>query len=293
MAKAIVSERISLKNILYATDFSRYSDAALPFALSVSRRYGSRLFALHVISFLPFPNVSPTPAWQAMAAQALREAKEAMARLEPQWREIPHEKLIRKGDIWTELSKTIEEKEIDLAVIGTHGRTGVSRALMGSVAEKIFRHAPCPVLTVGPNIAGEPESIGDIHTVLYPVDFAAESLAAAPYAVSLAQENQARLYLLHVTASPVSAGTEAALLSRLRNLVPSEGRLSCEPKPFVESGVPAQKILDLTEELAVDLIVLGPKREPKLPASTHLPMATAYHVASQAICPVLTVRSER
>ncbi len=138
MAKAIVGERISLKNILYATDFSRYSDAALPFALSVSRRYGSRLFALHVISFLPFPNVSPTQAWQAMAAQALREAKEAMVRLEPQWREIPHEKLIRKGDIWTELSKTIEEKEIDLAVIGTHGRTGVSRALMGSVAEKIF-----------------------------------------------------------------------------------------------------------------------------------------------------------
>ncbi len=149
------------------------------------------------------------------------------------------------------------------------------------------------MLTVGPNIAGEPESIGDIHTILYPVDFTAESLAAAPYAVSLAQENQARLHLLHVTASPVSAGTEAALLSRLRNLVPPEGRLSCEPKPFVESGVQAQKILDLTEELAVDLIVLGPKRAPKLPASTHLPMATAYNVVSQAICPVLTVRSER
>jgi nucleotide-binding universal stress UspA family protein len=291
METTFVASHISLKNILYATDFSRYSDAALPFALSMARKYGSRLFAVNVVSLLPFPVAPPTQALQALAAQGVREARENMQRVEARCKEIPHETLIRRGEIWVELAKIVKEKEIDVIVCGTHGRTGVNKLLLGSVAENIYRHAPCPVLTVGPNVSGEPESVGDIHSILYPTDFTAESVAAAAYAISLAQEHQARLYLLHVTETPISASVEREVASRLRDLVARrDAGLSCAPKAFVDFGDPAHKITALAEELMVDLIVLGPRRAPIFPAATHLPAATAQHVVSRAICPVLTTR---
>jgi len=290
MENTVVGTHISIKNILYATDFSRYSDAALPFALSIARKYGSKLFAVHVISLSPFASASPTQALQALASQAVREAHQTMEQVQSRWSSVPHETLLRKGDIWKELRRVVEEKEIDLVVCGTHGRTGVSKLLMGSVAEDIYRHAPCPVLTIGPSVVGEPESLGDIHSILHSTDFSEESLAALPYVVSLAQENQARLYLLHVTETPVSHMVERELASRLRSLIPSDAELTCAPKPFVEFGEPAHKITEIAEELNVDLIILGPRRTARIPTVTHLPQSTAQYVVSRAICPVLTVR---
>jgi nucleotide-binding universal stress UspA family protein len=290
-ASQSASHRAEFKNILYATDLSKPSAEALPYVVSIARKYGSYVFAVHVISSPAFKVSPPTMELRAIAAQALREANESMAGLEAPLKGIPHEVMVRKGDIWDELSAIVSNKGIDLIVVGTHGRTGASKFLMGSVAEKIFRHAPCPVLTVGPYVSGEPRSIVDIHTILYPTDFTSESLAAAPYAISLAQENQARLYLLHVTPGPTIKLSEASLMARLQTLVPPEANLWCAPKAFVESGDAAQKIIDLTEELAVDLVVLGTKVVPRLAGvTTHLAMSTASKVVSQALCPVLTLR---
>ena len=290
MEKTFVASSIAIKKILYATDFSKYSDAALPFALSLARKYRSKVFAVHVLSLLPFPKISLTQASQALAAQALREAAEAMRLVEARCKSVPHESLILKGSVWSELSRMVRDEHIDLLVLGTHGRTGVSKVLMGSVAEEIYRQAPCPVLTVGPNVAAEPESVGDIHSILYPTDFTPESLAAAPYAVSLARENDARLYLLHIAENPVTGTVQEALTSRLLDLAPEEAGLCCAPKAIVDFGVPAEKIAELAEELWIDLIVLGPRRKPALPGASHLPEASANRVVSRAICPVLTVR---
>jgi nucleotide-binding universal stress UspA family protein len=291
MKPARAYPRISLERILYATDFSRQSNDALPYALSLARRYGSTLFAVHVVSLVPFQLSNATLEWQAIAAQAVREAEQAMAGLEPQIKGVPHELVLRKGDVWRELSTVAQDKDIDLVIVGTHGRLRASKLLMGSVAEKIFRQASCPVLTVGPNVSGEPEGIVDLRTILFPTDFSPESLAAVPYAISLAQENQARLYLLHVTPGPVSASIDASLQERLNNLVTPEAQLWCDPKALVESGDAGQKILELSQELAVDLIVLGTKPVARLAGTiSHVAMATAYKVVSQAICPVFTVR---
>jgi nucleotide-binding universal stress UspA family protein len=208
-----------------------------------------------------------------------------MERVRPQCKDVQFQTRVSHGDVWGELSAIIRDETIDLIVVGTHGRTGISKVVLGSVAEKIFRHAPCPVLTVGPNVCGEPQSVVDVHSILYPTDFSPDSQAALAYAVSLAREHQARLYLLHVVAADTDAD-EDSLVRQLRSLVPPDAGLACEPRAFVQSGVAAQAILDLSEELAVDLIVLGPKRRSGLPGT----MATAYRVATQAICPVLTVR---
>jgi len=289
--KQVAAARVPLKNILYATDFSGHSNAALPYALSIARKYGSKVFVVHVVSLSPLPSSSPTIALQALAAQAVREAKEVMTKLESQLEGIPHKILIRKGDISKELSRIVDEERIDLIVLGTHGRTGISKVLMGSVAEEIFRQSACPVLTVGPNVCGEPAVAVEMRTILYPTDFSSESLAAAPFAISIAQEHQARLYLLHVTEGPVDRAMEGSLKERLLALIPQNAKFWCEPKAYVDFGSASEKILGLGEELAVDLILLGVKRTPRLAgASRHLATATAYKVVTWAICPVLTVR---
>ncbi len=289
MTTRIASKIIAFDNILFATDFSKQSNIALPFALSIARKYASKIFAVHVIAPPPLGSF-PTMEVQELAAQALREAHDHMKAFGPRLGGIPHEALLKKGDIWDELSSLTKEKNIDLIVLGTHGRSGVSKLLIGSVAEKIFRQSTCPVLTVGPNVSGEPGSVADLHTILCPIDFTAESLSAIPYAVSLAQENQARLYLMHVVPAAVSDNEVASLKVRLKALVPSEAELWCEPKAFVESGDAGDKILEQAEELAVDLIVLGTRPVSTLAGTrTHLGAATAYKVVSRGICPVLSV----
>ena len=283
--------RISLKNILFATDFSAPSNAALPYALSIAGKYGAKLLPVNVVSLSPFPSASPTLAWEAVAAQAWREANNAMSALEPKWHDISHEVLIRKGDIWTELSQVIKEKEIDLIVTGTHGRTGVNRLLFGSVAEKIFRQAPCPVLTVGPSVSGNPKSVAEIHEILYPTDFTPHSLAVAPYAISLAQENQARLTLLHVAEDEKPRLSPGSLTVRLHELIPPEAELWCRPSAFIRYGVPEVEILLMARERAADLIVMGVRSRPGIPGiASHMPWAIAHRIVLNAHCPVLTIR---
>jgi nucleotide-binding universal stress UspA family protein len=282
--------RVSFKTILFATDLTRFSHEAVPYVRSLAREYDSKIIAVHVVS--PPPEVTATGRVKKVpATAALREARAAMTALEEEWKGLRHQAIVRRGDVWREISKVIREKKIDLVVTGTHGRRGVSKTLLGSVAEKIFRQAPCPVLTVGPNASGEPESIVDLHSILFPTDFSPASLAALPYAVSLAQENRAHLYLLHAMASIEDGPVAASFMERLRNLAPRGENLWCEPKAFVESGQPADVILQQAEEMEVDLIVLGTRTRQTVTPGKPLPMATAYKVVSQAICPVLTVHA--
>ncbi len=264
----------SLKNILFATDFSRQSSLALTYALPITRKYGATIYAAHVVPEQIGLPISARGGLHAIWVQRGNDTQESVASLRAEL--YPARNIIAKGD---------------LIVTGTHGRSGVGKLLMGSVAEKIFRRASCPVLTVGPGISGEPDSVVDLHQILFATDLSAVSVAALPYAISLAEENNARLYILHVSESPMKAANENALRERLRNLVPQGAKLTSQPKVIVEYGPPAERVLAVAEELAMDLIVLGVKRTPvHFEASPHLPLATAYKVVSQAICPVLTVR---
>jgi len=147
------------------------------------------------------------------------------------------------------------------------------------------------VLTVGPAVSGEPSSIADLHEILFATDFSPEFLSALPYAISLAEEHDARLYLLHVASSSLDPEAELLVISRMRNFIPKNAKLSSQPRAFIEYGAPAERVLAIAEELATDLIVLGVRRIPlNFEPSTHLPLATAYKIVSQAVCPVLTIR---
>jgi len=172
---------VRFTNILYATDFSPASQSALRYAVSIAGKYGSHIFVMHIIPRVADSGTSAS-APHEMGAEGHTEAIEAMVELEAQLQGVPHEFIIRKGDIWKQTAQIIEEKAISLLVMGTHGRSGASKVIMGSVAEEIFRKASCPVLTVGPNVCGEPDAVADIRAILCPIDFKPDSLAAIAHA---------------------------------------------------------------------------------------------------------------
>ncbi len=284
---------IALKNILFATDFSAASDAAAPIAIQIARHYGAKVYGVHVNRFDDYTAAAPN-AWAAMAEAAEKETKEDAGRLNERLQGIEHEAVIGEGNIWEVVSNLIKDKEIDLVVLGTRGRTGLGRALLGSVAEQILRQAPCPVLTVSPHVNLWSDEYAKMREILYTTDLVADFPIAAPYAVSLAQENQAHLVLLHVIedakAGDLVDSPEVVDVKerKLQQLVSQQAGLWCDPTYIVEQGPAAEKILDVAKRRHTDLIVLGAR--PAKGLATHLNMGTVHKVVSQATCPVLTVR---
>ncbi|MCL5286454.1 MAG: universal stress protein [Acidobacteria bacterium] len=300
MKRADSETRVSMRNILVATDFSHSSDAALAHAASIARRYDAKMFVAHVIRPDVYQLVPPEVTAVTLE-QTRRYAEQQMASLliSGRLRDIPHQVLLGTGELWPVLSELLGQHEIDLIVVGTHGRTGVRKLLLGSAAEEIFRMASCPVLTVGPKVtvpngsAPAPDPLSR-RRFLYATDFTAHSERAAAYAVSLAQENQAHLTLLHVVqeSADVSPHNRARMVEyftkRLRELLPDEAEMWCEPEIIVEFGEPADTILKVAREAQAEVIALGVRKAGTFPG--HLPPATAYKVVCQAHCPVLTVR---
>ncbi len=296
MNKVQTQARIEIKNVLFPTDFSQAGDAAIPFASEIVRRFGAKLHVLHVRPPVVNPMTEPAT-WPVLenAARAEAEAqRQAMAAAFPG---LKPEVMIAEGNFWQNLKTAIDTTKIDLIVLGTRGRSGAAKFFLGSKAEEIFREAPCAVLTVGPNVRALPPRGGEFTEILYATDFSPVSAGAAAQAISLAQEFQARLTLLHVIAeekpgdlvhAPELLGTARRLL---RKLVPPEADMWCEPNFAVERGAVAEKILQVASERNADLIVLGVRRPSGFPgAATHLPMATAHKIVTHAACPVLTVR---
>ena len=296
MRATSVKTRISLKNILYATDFSPVAEAAAPYAAELALRYGSKVFAVHVRA----PHVTglvPPESWPVVRDAAERQATEQADHLKSLFRGVENEVMVVEGGVWTELANMIKEKEIDLIVIGTRGRQGLEKFLLGSVAEKILRRAQCPVLTVGPHVTVEAGRAVAMNRILYATSLSASSQTPAAYAISLADENQAHLDVLHVIeyqkAGELVHPHELvqASLNRLRQIVTPEAALWCEPEFLIEHGDPAEQILSVAKARRADMIVLGVKGvEEDLGASTRLPWAVAHKVIAGATTPVLTVR---
>jgi len=285
--------RVELKNILFATDFSPAADAAVPFTMQIARSYKAKVYGVHVSRVDNYMVVTPE-SWATLAEAAEKEAKENERILNKQLEGVEHEVLIAEGNLWEVISNFIKQKEIGLIVVGTRGRTGFGKTLLGSVAEQILRRAQCPVLTVGPHVTVAPEKAAAMREILFATDLTADSPAGAPYAISLAQENQAHLTLLHVLEEQKTgelvhpAELVDSKLRKLNELVPRDAELWCEPRYVVLRGTAAEKILEVAKTRAVDLIVLGARSGGGL--TTHMNAGTVHMVVSRADCPVLTVR---
>ena len=208
---------------------------------------------------------------------------------------LPHDVLVDHGNVWPIISEMVEKREINLIVIGTHGRRGIEKLLLGSTAEEILRCARAPVLMVGPENAVAAVKEAKPQRILYATDFSPESQPAMRYAYSLAREYGARLFFLHVTQDayqePLSTRMQAADFFRLRFMEKhwAMGE-EVQPEYHVEFGSPAECILETAKKLQIELIVLGVRGAHHPRVAAHLPGPTAYDVVSLASCPVLVIR---
>lgn len=292
-------QRIMVNSVLYLTDFSEASEVALPFAVEIARAYGAKVYALNVLVPSPVVYVSPESPETSIEWQEEWAASE-MQRVDAQLMGLPRETIVERGtELWSPVRQVLSEHDIDLIVLGTHGRTGMQKLLLGSAAEEIFRRSPIPVITIGPSVCCGAHNDARFRRVLFPTDFSEASVAAAPYAISLAQENEARLVLLHVIRhfpnDHVARRGEmsvAEAMHHLSELVPRDADFWCRPDPVVRYGEPGEEILSAASDHGADLIVLGVRGSSNYStAVTHVTRATAYKVVAHAECPVLTVRS--
>ena len=280
----------SLKNILFATDFSTPSMKAFPYVTALAKKFGASVFACHVITPTSLVAAAPQAASYVYEAEHNAATKELENILgSPELKELNTHVLLSSGVLGDVLLDEINNNKIDLIVAGTHGRTGWSRLLLGSTVEAICRVATCPVLTVGPEAPG-PEI--NLRHILVPTDLSEESRRSLPFVVQLAGEYGASVTILHVLPEETAGNPEAkALFEQVFATVVRifQGQLvSLKTEFVIESGGTAATILKVAREKKADLIAMGirgaflPGFQPR--------MSVAYRVMAGAHCPVVTCR---
>jgi nucleotide-binding universal stress UspA family protein len=299
---------MAIKTVLCPVDFSDTSRKALRHAAAVATWYEAVLHVVHVIadpsgsavSTATLVPVEATTDLRARAGAAVREFVDAS-----DISKTPAREVVRTGDPAAEILEYSRDISPDLLVMGTHGRTGLRHALMGSTTERVVQHAASPVLTI-PRDAGQVRSPALIQfkRILCACDFSPSSDRAVDYARSLAQENYACLTLLHTVETLVDAQAIAAAdqrvveyvqsrtqdaHARLHALAAADTSDSCETSERVELGAPAQTILRIADELHADLIVMGAQGHVGI--GVVLFGSTTHTVLRRATCPVLTARA--
>jgi nucleotide-binding universal stress UspA family protein len=305
---------IEFKRILIATDFSQASRRALSFGLAIARRYNSTLTVLHAVPPEPREPL-PMEHLPLQLNRGLAEAEQRMKQLgeEVRFRDCTQRLVVDQGQVCDVIASAIERDNIDVLVLGTHGRGGLMKAVLGSVAEQVLRLAECPVLTVGPHVAPCASEQVEFQRILFATDFGAPANKALPYAITLAEDHQAKLVMLHMV-PPLSAadlgpavyGPYACLaeelidcqckmreksISKLKNLIPANAKLASEPEYVAGLDFLPEGILEVAWSRKIDLIVMGANRTGSPRLAAHTPWAVTHDVICRAKCPVLTVSS--
>jgi nucleotide-binding universal stress UspA family protein len=296
MRSMAIATPVTLKTILFATDFSAAAGRAQGYATGLATRFGAKLIVAHAKQ--PPNYALPPETWRTVDDASALEMEELKKSMLNSTAGIEAEFCTGEGSAWQVIEALATSTKLDLLVLGTRGRTGVGRSVLGSRAEEIFRRATCPVMTVGPYSQPMRNGKNALAEILYATDFSPESQAAAPLAISFALALQAHLTLLHVIRKPkpgdvVQAEELVSASARLlQSLIPEGAEFWREPDCLVEQGDPATAILEVAERTYAGLIVLGVRKPIGLPgAASHLGGGVAHNVVVNAACPVLTVRA--
>jgi nucleotide-binding universal stress UspA family protein len=301
---------IDVKHVLCPIDFSEFSSRALTHAAALARWYEARLTVLYVYANVPAVDIIPS--LQQYGSPRVVLSGVDRGALEAELRQFcaraAHDAQVTTivadaPSIEKEILAQVDALDADLLVIGSHGRSGFERVLLGSIAEKVVRKATCPVMVV-PSHDAVPSDDVRFKRIVCPVDFSGHSATALEYAFSLAEESDGWLTLLHVLELPpelhemptregmdvmqVRAAAEADVLTRLRELIPSDVRSFCTVETIVLDGKAHRQILAAAADRHADLIVMG--------VSGHGAVdrwvfgSNTSSVIRGAQCPVLTVR---
>jgi nucleotide-binding universal stress UspA family protein len=296
-----LNERISFERILCPIGLIPGSDEALRYAAALAKAFGAKLTVMHCTG----ADAEASLIDRSHIEETLRDSIEKHLRLDAEG-EISAKIVVVEGDPQDAITREAARRRIDLIVMRSRRRP-FAAALLGSTAESICRTAPCPVLVTHSSEvewAGATNNSIGLKRVLVAYDFSSDSELALSYGLSLAQEYQAELHLIHVL--PLRARAEAPEIaylpfgfepsynetaSRLNSAVPGEARLWCAIKQAVREGLPYREVLAYAEEQDIDLICMGA-------SGTGFGMqalfgSNADRVLRQAACPVLIARPLR
>jgi nucleotide-binding universal stress UspA family protein len=296
---------VEIKRILCPVDLSEVSRHAMDHARALARWYEAEITALHV--FTVPPPYTPAPgmaeAYPPPPLPRPDEIAQGVRQFYGLGGDLQIKVIVVEDTPSKEIVRYAETLPADVLVMGTHGRSGFERLFLGSVTEKVLRSTHVPVLTVPPPV----ERVETVvyKTILCPTEFSDPSTQALEYALTLAEETDARLVLLHVIegfAPDERLITEASHFSvpeyyrhlehearaRLISAVPEEARVWCTPEERVMFGKAYRVILQVAEEVSAHLIVMGVHGKSAL--NRRLFGSTTHHVIRGARCPVLTLR---
>jgi nucleotide-binding universal stress UspA family protein len=298
----ISNERILFRRILCPTDLTPESDEALRYGIALAKAYGAELEVVNCTDRYAAGGPADRGEITALIETSVRKHLHFPVLAGFKWQAV-----LVDGDPKEAIVQEAAARGVDLIVMRSRRRP-YAAALMGSTAESVCRTAPCPVLVTHPrelDWAGKTTNEVGLQRVLVAYDFSSDSELALSYGLSLAQEYQAELHLLHVLPSrasrpeapeiaflPLSAENgfrEAA--ARLNAAVPAGARTWCEVKQAVREGQPYREILVYSDEASIDLICMGA-------SGTGFGMralfgSNADRVLRQAPCPVLITRPLR
>jgi nucleotide-binding universal stress UspA family protein len=287
MSTDLTTTPAAINNIVVATDFSPSSNTALLYSLGIARRNHAKVWIIHVIGDTFFSSDTQ----QRAVDDAWREGHRRMTEhfIAGNLDGVQHKLIVEQGPIFEVLTRIVDERNAELLVVGTRGRSRIGKLLLGSVAESIFRQATCPVITVGPKTDSQLSPEGP-KRILFCTGFSRHSLEAGKLALGFGEQQDTELILLHVAPEPTDREAyKHDAIRRLAAVVPPDLKLAKPPRLLVEFGSPVERILAVAQKQRPDLIVLG-VRQPE-GFTRRLLWATAYGVVTNAPCPVLTVRS--
>ena len=293
---------LEVKLILCPVDFSEFSIRAYHHALSLAEHYGAKVAAQHIVelSRYPFADYVASTGDYAEFSRALREG--GQQRLQAFLKTHAHdtiqpELVVHEGTAPDCILSYAQKHNADLIVMGTHGRRGYDRVVLGSVTNRVMRRASCPVLAIckppqETSAEGQEQSHAHhLSRILFCTDFSENSELALSYALSVRDEYDADLIMLHVLEeirNPSKAQTAVATATeQLDKLIPQGNRKALKIKTAVRVGKLYQQIIELALETQTDTIVMGVRGRGTVDLAVF--GSTTYRVLQLGPCPVLAV----
>jgi len=285
---------LRFRSILVATDCSKASATAVRLAGRLAKEFHARLYVLHAIApeFYAVDLCGPAPELELMNLETAQENLHKYAEHIPDLRTVKHEEIVFLGSAADGIQSAGKAHGIDLLVLGSHGRTGLAKLALGSIAEWAIRRLDYPVLVAGPACD---KNMFPIKSIVLATDLSQPALRPAQYAACLAQDYNGRLTVMTVLSAPETkedqARSDLSAKGNLQQLLPSDCGDWCTPKCEVKSGEVAPTVLQAAKELKANLIVLAARH--RAPLADHRPGSKLAAIIGASRCPVLVVPAHR
>ncbi len=297
---------LPIKKILFPTDFSECANHAFKYSVTLAEKYNAELTMFHaIVMFQDDPNnpdyrfPDMTDCYKTLEKASYKE----FDRLCRDWKKLKTKNVVVRGfSPAEEILQYAEDKNIDLIVMGTHGRSAITRFFLGSTAEKVVRFSPCPVIT----LREEPKEYIKTRTygrILFPTDYSEHAQKALKWAVELAKDYHTELDVLHVLEQNIppqyySAGISSLFdldrelkkraMKALAKFLEGVDRKQINVKRFIREGKSDVEIVKFAEKRSIDLIIMPSHGMSGL--ERILMGSTTERVIRRALCPVLTIK---